>query len=155
MQQVTRGFQRIRRKIASYSKVDFTKPFSRNDIMKQDLQVSGETCFGWEWDLRTKECSMCHDNEMCGLIFDARQKKLEAKLDKNSPRLDAIDFDGIDRANLFSWLKVEQRTTKELLDKVTEMSNCPEPDTVREWVKSYIIGNPKLYTAGGIVLIRN
>ncbi len=151
--QTVEGSQKHRKK-PTYGEVDLTKPVSKSQYAKMDKELYGDTCFGREWDMETRECQMCHDSEMCGLICHTRLKKMEAKLDQEVKKLDTLDFDGIKQSQLFMWLKAEQRTSKELLEKVKSMSNCTDPTVIKAWTISFIKADSRLSVQNKLVLVR-
>ena len=137
-------------------KQDLSKPLNLQEVMDEDIDVHGEdSCFGTEFDIEHKKCSICADSEVCGIMFHNIQKRTVKRFERdNVPLLDLTDFDGIDYDTLVIWLSSKPRTVDALFDKVQEISKCPDDDTVAYFVRSFIKDSPRLYTQDSIVKIR-
>ncbi len=144
---------RVKRSTPTFPDVDMSKPVNKKEIMSQ---IDSEDCFSREWHPEDKLCSMCADMELCGILFHARQNKRVKQLEKEEGGfLDTTDFEAIDKDSLFGWLSAKSRTTQQLFDQIKLMSNCPDDDTVKYWMKSFIVSHPKLATKGGVVVIKD
>lgn len=128
--------------------VDFTVP-----INKAAIKLDG--CFGKEWDVATKECKVCAERDLCGIIFkdvvDAKANEQEEKL--GSLFLDKSDFrfTDIQMQELFDWVKSGETATNEFVIKVMQMANSSDQTAGIEATKRIISEHELLYSKSGKV----
>lgn len=119
--------------------VDLFIPVNAKEVMQQDLEKNGKSCFTHLWEPANKLCSMCADKEVCGILFHKRLKSRVAKWEETVPTpLDLADFEGISYSGVLLWLNTKQRSFNELVEYITEKSNCSDEVTVKFWCKSFI-----------------
>lgn len=143
---------RIPRKKPTHKDVDTLLPVNKKKVMANDVARNGASCFSHLWNMETKDCGSCHDNEMCGIMFASRLKRKVKEFEaEKPPMLDVIDFDGITRKSIMMWLRTQERTGKEFIDHVEVLSKCPDRETVKMWCKSFIKDSDRLYVQDGVI----
>jgi len=115
--------------------VDLLKPYTPS-VLKDD------ECFGNMWDPQHKDCSICADIEVCGLLYQqttiaAKKKKFE---DENGPTLDLTEFSNVDLKKLEAVAAKYQEekdpmTLDELMDAVASLAKTKDTVAVREYLK--------------------
>lgn len=144
--------ERIAHTVNKAADLDLTKPVPTKQLM---AEVNEEDCYTQLWNPEDKLCSICASFEICGILYNARLTKKVAKREKDKGGyLDNMHFDSIDKDELIQWLRIKPRTTQQLVDKIAKFSECPDPDTIIYWVKSFIIETPEIKTKGGIVIVK-
>jgi len=135
--------------------VDFLVPINLEKNMADDIEIHGESCFGFKWDMKNKWCIMCNDKEVCGVQFHAQVKKLADEFLEGKPTpLDLTDFEGINRNTLLIWLKTKPRTFDDMLEMVAELSNCSDEETVKFWCKSFLKDNEQLGVKNRVIFFK-
>lgn len=116
--------------------VDLTKPINHEDVKSK---VTG-ACFGKEWDMGSRECPLCADNEVCGIIMGgAVKQKVKTVEDAHAMFLDATDFLnlGKDGNKILEHIESGVTTTQQLIAKVKEIAKTADDYAAIEWVKRY------------------
>jgi len=132
--------------------VDISKPLNKKELL---ASVAADDCYTREWKPDDRLCVLCASNTICGILYNHRQNKRIKKMEKEEGGfLDSSDFDGIDREALIEWLKVEQRTTLQLIAHVQELSDCPDEKTVQYWCRSFILETKGIGTKEGKVIVK-
>ena len=132
-------------------KVDLTIPIDKTKITTQE----GD-CFGKEWDPETKECAMCADSEVCGIIFDDQVRSTISKKESESKYLDQVDAN-LDVQKIKNIVKYtcdcnEPTTVEELFEYCKYKTGLKSDEAVIDIMKRLIKSTPELYTKDGIVL---
>lgn len=144
--------ERKPRKSGTYEKVDLTRPVNADKVMSKDVELYGDSCFGKEWSPEEKACSVCHDQEMCGLVFHNNQRKTVAAWEAvNPPTLDKHNLDTFDKQEMLEWVKKAPRSFKDFVEYVYDRANIADKTTVVYWCKSYILDSPVLTASKGMV----
>ncbi|MCB9047638.1 MAG: hypothetical protein H6550_16005 [Chitinophagales bacterium] len=140
----------------NYEKVDYTIPVKTDKVMAYDQKKFGDTCFGKEWAPNERLCAMCHDIDICGMVFHANVKKLVAKVEESEPApfLDKTDLDGVDRNAVIIWIQTKPRKFSEMVDYVYAMAGCSDKETVRYWCKSFVLDNDHLTAEKGTIYFK-
>lgn len=117
--------------------VDLTKP-----VNLEDFPIDENDCFGGEWDMMQKECQLCADNEICGILFGNRVvkpriKEFEEK--QGQPFLDLMDFSLIDTEQIKDGL--DGMTVAAFFEFVKKMAKASDDVAVKEWVKRFLVEN--------------
>jgi len=128
------------------TKMDLSKPV---DITK--IPLKDEDCFGKEHDLRANECKMCHDSELCGIIYSANQKKAVKKFEGNKLFLGDADFNLIDKEKMLS--EIRNMSSQDFLDLVMMRANCADEQAAINWMKKWIQEEPRLSVKNGLVKV--
>jgi len=124
------------RKKKTHGDLDLTKPIDKTKLIQED-------CFGKEWDMGSKDCPICHDNEVCGILFSDLVKKKSKQIQKGKPTfLDKAFFSkklttALDKA-LSDRGEVE---LEEVYDVVKLKANVSDRVAIREWVKRFANDN--------------
>lgn len=115
--------------------VDLLKPYTPS-VLKDD------ECFGNMWDPQHKDCSICADIEVCGLLYQqttiaAKKRNFEKE---NGPTLDMTDFSRVDLKKLEAVAAQYQKnkdpmTLNELMDAVASLAKTKDIVAVREFLK--------------------
>lgn len=146
----TRNISRQASKVKHFNELDLL-----STVIREDMLDTKETtdCFG-HWDLRDKSCSVCADNEVCGIVTAERLQKKAKEMEKIEKYLDVSELDVLDKEVIKVWLAIKERTVDELVDKVMAESKNYDETAVIEWIKRFIKGDDELYTKDGIVKLR-
>jgi len=135
------------------SKVDLTVPV---DLSLH--KVSGG-CFGKAWDMSTKECGKCADNELCGILFkevvDQKAKAVEDNL--GTKFLDTADFSRVTVEDVLSYIGDVgdgELTVQELLNYVMAKANCDDRKAAVEYVKRLVKVDNVIRTKEGLVWLK-
>lgn len=132
--------------------VDLTVP-----VDKGKFEVSEQKCFGKLWDMRTKECPKCADNELCAILtkdrIDADASKVEDKTE--AVFLDKADFAALTDKVVLEFVKERERTSRELLEFVMETANVSDVPACVEWIKRFVRDRKLIKITDGIVCLRN
>jgi len=137
---------------------DFSKPLNLAELEKF---VDGDDCFGSLWDLRAKECPMCADKEMCGVLYNEnlRRKVKEFEQEEEVIMLDRSDFealDGIDAALINGDVvgDVIGMQVGDFIDAIMSKANTSDEEAAVLWAKRFIKRNRNIYTKSGIICKR-
>lgn len=129
--------ERIRRKEPTYTNIDYTKPVDTEAYIKE---VEDGDCFSVLFQADDSSCALCADKHLCHRLYHDRQTKKVKQLEKNKGGyLDSSRFDCLPAEDVLTWLKRKPRTGKQFIDKVAEISRCPDRPTVHAWCKSFIL----------------
>jgi len=98
-----------------------------------------DDCFGKEWDPSDKDCSICHDVEICGILkqstIKSRKKEIEKKV---GPMLDQTAFEkvpvGLIVDNIKTWSKSDPATYDELFESISLHAQTKDGVAVREFI---------------------
>lgn len=114
--------------------VDLSIPIDRS-IFSGEPQ---DSCFGKEWDLSDRKCSLCNDKDICGIQFqdtvNKKAKELEAKI--GTPYLDLSDFKSVTKTALSRRLKFGKTTTAQLIQIVGELACSGDTVAIKEYIKN-------------------
>lgn len=138
----------MRKEIKDKEDRDLTKPIDKT-ISKDS------SCFGKAWDVTAKECKICAERDVCGILFkdtvDIKAKEVEVA--SGSMFLDRSDFKFTEEEliNLKASIVSGVTTVKELLLKVATLAESSDKVAITEHTKRLIVGDPNLYTKDGLV----
>ena len=104
-----------KQKLPDIEKHDPLTPFSLEEIGS-----NGDPCFGKAYDLKTKECKLCGDSELCAIkmsqLLNVTRKELEEK--NKYKDLDMLE----DIAGIKKYIRGQIRKGKERKEIVTKTS---------------------------------
>src|SRR5687768_15964280 len=112
----------------SYSNVDLTKPLKMNNFV-----TAGGDCFGELWDITHKQCSVCSDNAICGIVTGHNARQMAQQMHKIKTYLDVSERDCVDVDTDKLLHDFKPRLVAELIDKVMERSKTTVEIAVKEW----------------------
>ena len=104
---------------------DIFKPISTIDI----LGTKNDPCFGKSYDLTTKECKMCGDSELCGIVFAQSMNKTRDEIEKEQHFKDLdtlIDIPGVQK--YMRGLKRKGDDRKTIIEKSMKKFEVPKKD---------------------------
>lgn len=137
----------IRTRRETKTKLDLSKPVDTDSIPLNE----GE-CFGKEWDMGTKECQYCADNEVCGLLMSNVVNKKVTELESKEEFLDLTDF------TLVKIKELEEKclgyTTQQLVDTITKTARATDEVAVIEFIKNWIRNSDKVKIKEGVLCQR-
>lgn len=113
---------------------DLSEVLNLNDIVTNDSD-----CFGRLFDLSASACGMCHDNDVCGVVFDHYENKPKKKIVKR-PFVDLYNFQAV-RDSSLPKLLVEyegEYSREELFKAVSEIANCDDANLVNDFITSLL-----------------
>jgi hypothetical protein len=113
--------------------VDLRYPIKIENI---DMSNTGD-CFGKEYDITTKECPMCADNEVCAVVF--MKKGLVDKVEKQR-EIDGVEY--LDECRLLEideeevYGSIESGVTKvvSIVQYLKKEGKTSDDDAVKEWI---------------------
>lgn len=118
--------------------IDLTTLVSVDKLMEDNAK---DDCFGREWDPQDKDCTLCHDVEICGIVAQEQIKKKTKKLEKEKgPFLDSTAFEKvpIDKivATITAWAdEGDPATLDELIDDISAKAKTKDIVAVKEYIK--------------------
>lgn len=129
-------------------RLDLTKPINTDDM------ATGEyDCFGKEWDMSSKECPLCADRDICGILFkdkvDKKTKDIERK--GKAKFLDNADFDSLTDKSITDFIDSGVTTSKELIEFGIRKTNCDDVVAVKNKVKEFVKKSNKISIKKGTV----
>lgn len=131
---------------------DLKKPLTKTE---KSRLISSDDCFGLEYDLRTKECRLCADNELCCLLFKG---KLDEKVNNyevnNEATLDKADLSLINKEEIYGLCKRRsgELSTKELVGILMDISHLTDEISIIEYLKRFKV-EYNISIKGGIVYV--
>lgn len=118
----------MRKATAKYD-VDMSKPLE--DIVSTD-------CFGFEYDAREHECSICSSANACAMMFRKHRTKMKlADIGRNNNLIDQVNFDRINKKKLFTTLVTTETLYADLEIYVKKRAKCKSPQMVEWWIKLF------------------
>lgn len=141
---------------------DLTRPldvdFSRTLLERADAQVAD--CFTKLWDPRATECTVCADNEVCGIQFGYRVKGAGAArmLEEGVQPLDSSDLATLPLAEVYRevWALATERafTSADFVSYLQQRAKTDDRVALIEWIKRFIAHyRPVFKIAAGIVVV--
>jgi hypothetical protein len=121
--------------------VDLTVPLNPS-------QFTSDECFGNAWEPSDKDCSICADIEICGILYQDKIKKKEAtiKAKQKSHFIDVGDFAKVPEVKVIKICKRyfddgEPLTLEELMELVIEYAEISDHTAVLNYIKRLLAGN--------------
>lgn len=117
--------------------IDLTSLLDPSELMSDNP----DDCFGKEWDPQDKDCSICHDVEICGIVkqqeIQSRKKKVE---DTKGPMLDQTAFEKVPIEKITTTMKNwaedgDPSTYEELEETIMASAQTKDKVAVREYIK--------------------
>jgi hypothetical protein len=128
--------EKVKKSQPLHPDLDITKPIN---VDKITAQLDVDDCYGYEWMPDHVSCCMCAAKDICGIIYNERQKNYIKQRDKEHQYLDVVRFDEIEPDDMITWLAYKPRSGKQFIDKVQKFSECSDRVTCQQWVKSFLI----------------
>ena len=100
-----------------------------------------EDCFGELWDPQDKDCAICHDVEICGIVKqEDTKKKVKAIEKREGPMLDQTAFEKVPIEKIVQNIKEwaadgDPATYEELADQISKSAQTKDSVAVREYIK--------------------
>ena len=116
--------------------VDLRYPIKIENI---DMSNTGD-CFGKEYDITTKECPMCADNEVCAVVFmkTGIVTKIEEQQQKDGVEyLDECGLLEIDDKTLYDSIESGKTTVGIIARYLKKEGKTSDDDAVKEWIKRF------------------
>lgn len=115
------------------TEVDLTKPVS-------NLKVTEGDCFGQEWNPQSKDCSICADNEICGIKYQEIIKTKKTSYEKKqSYPLDMTDFKNVNMDKIVNIIAKYQDDEpleyEEVEELIMKAAKTKDKIAVREFIK--------------------
>lgn len=111
---------------------------------KELMTDNPEDCFGKAWDPQDKDCAICHDVEICGIVKQEAIKKRVKKVEKEKgPMLDQTAFEKVPQekivAGLTEWANDgEPATYEELSEQIGKLARTKDEVAIREYIKRFL-----------------
>lgn len=115
------------------------------------MELSEDDCFGRMWNPSDIACTSCAAKLHCGIIFDREVRNKAKRIEEeHGTYLDNTSFDGFDQDDFVASVILNPgvRTVDELFDILTEVSQCPDEETIVMFIKS-MMSEHRLKTVGG------
>jgi hypothetical protein len=119
------------------TEVDLLKPVNLDDFK----QLSEGDCFGNMWDPKDKDCSVCADIEVCGILYqDKHIKPKVKKFEEETIPLDLARFETVPWNKIKTLIQKYEKDGKpmmldELIEIVSEQAKIKDPQTVMLYIK--------------------
>lgn len=103
--------------------------------------ITGDDCFGKEWDPSDKDCAICHDVEICGIVAQEGLKKKKRDLEKKKgPFLDMTAFEKVPMdsivTNIINYAEDgDPATMDELIETIGDKAQTKDKVAIREYIK--------------------
>jgi hypothetical protein len=120
----------------------------------KELIISDDDCFGRLFDLSLSSCSMCHDNDVCAVVYDHHSNKKKIK-EVKKPFIDVYNFDAVRKSDLNNTLKNNPGVySREMLfDAVSSIANCDNVNLVNDFINS-LLEELKMKIEDGFIVYR-
>jgi hypothetical protein len=118
--------------------------------------TTGDGCFGKEWNPQDRDCSVCADIELCGIIYqDTKVTPKRKKFEKEKSPLDMADFMAVEWPKILGVIESLQRgedpmTLEELTGVVKDQSKVTNEELLKTYVRIKLVEH-NLKTDGTIV----
>ena len=105
------------------------------------LMGNGTDCFGNEWDPTDKDCAICHDVEICGIVYQEKIKGKKRKAEsEKGPFLDQTAFENVPVDKIVKsvrqWAEDDDPATyEELEEQIMDSAKTKDKVAVREFIK--------------------
>lgn len=115
---------------------DLTVLLKPEELMSDDP----EDCFGREWDPRDKDCSLCHDVEICGIVRQADIQKAKKKIEREKgPFLDETAFEKVPVEKLVETIRQyaeddDPALYEEIEEAVEKTARTKDKVAIREYI---------------------
>jgi len=119
-----------------------------------DFQTTPVDCFGSLWDITSKQCQICSDNEICGIVTGNAVRQKAKEMDKVKQFLDLSELDCINEEAIKLWLAMKPRPVADLVARVHKDGKTPDEVAVIEWIKRFVKANERIFIKDGIVCTR-
>ena len=108
----------------------------------EKFKLAEDDCFGKEWSPQHKECSTCHDSDVCGIIYTQltlKNKVKEVEGSQNAKFLDLVNFKRIDKKALYSEIesKSGEINVESVIKYIKHYSRCSDDESVITWLKNF------------------
>jgi len=100
-----------------------------------------DDCFGRSWEPQDKDCAVCHDVEICGIVKQEEIKGKVKKLEKEKgPFLDQTAFDNVPIEKIVTEMKNwaeenDPATYDELEETIAKSAKTKDTVAIREYIK--------------------
>jgi hypothetical protein len=124
--------------------VDLLKPVDIK-YLQSKRSLMGE-CYGTEFDIFDKSCSICHDNATCGILYkDFLAKKIKEK-GVNNTYLDTVDFTDVNNMaeKIAETIRESEKSKKPmrvdaLYKFISKKAKIVDKVAIIEWIRRFII----------------
>ncbi len=102
---------------------------------------NADDCFGKEWDPQDRDCSLCHDVEICGIVKQQTIETRKQKIEKDKgPFLDMTAFEKVPMdkiaINLKNWAAEDDPASlEELEETIGKAARTKDKVAIREYIK--------------------
>jgi hypothetical protein len=128
-----------------------TVPTVTLSVLMDAYTLTDDDCFGKEWDLNDKSCSMCSMQGICMILKTQTVKKQGDLLGVEfGPFVDTIDFEDVPTTSILEALKAQSYSMEDLRIVFAEFSKCKDEHTVAIKVNQFIRNNKLTLTNGFI-----
>lgn len=112
------------------------------DKAKKKIMVNRpeDDCFSQMWDMSTRACQICADNEVCGILYaDVVKAKVQVFESTHSPTLDKADLSLICEEEVMQLItsKSGSLTATELVDYLKKKARLDDDIAIVEWIKRF------------------
>jgi|WetSurMetagenome_2_1015567.scaffolds.fasta_scaffold914003_1 hypothetical protein len=137
------------------TKVDLLVPMVPGDIHPEEQT----DCFGLEYSPTDRDCSICSDQDICGIVYSEKVKIKKKSFEvENGPTLDMTDFKGVDMNNIERLARKyetegEPMTFEELQNAIKMLANTKDEEAVIQFIKREL-PLTKIYLKEGVCRVR-
>lgn len=118
--------------------------------------TTGDGCFGKEWNPQDRDCSVCADIELCGIIYqETHVTPKRKKFEKDNNPLDMADFESVDWNKIVKVIKAwdkgdEPMELEELISTIKDQSKVTNEELLKTYVRIKLVEH-NLKTDGKII----
>jgi len=137
------------------SEIDLLKPVNVSQI-----KIDDKDCFGNMWDPQDKDCSICADAEVCGIIYQEHHIKPKTeKFEKQETPLDLMNFNKVEWEKIIKLVKRYEGEGSpllfdELVDIVCDYASTKDRVTAEIYITK-ILPEHNLVEKNGAIQISN
>jgi len=141
----------MRTKKEEKTKIDLSIP-----VNIDSYNLSEEDCFGNLWLPSDNDCSLCADNELCGVIYSNKIKKKKAEFEFDNKTIDNTRFNEVNwdliKKQAINYKKENNPMTfTELFMYVKDVSKCDNDVVIETYIEANLL-NHNLCKKDGLIL---
>jgi len=120
------------------TKMDLLQPVNVGELKQL---IKDDDCFGKEWNPQHKDCSICADVEVCGIIYqDTKVMPAKVKFDKETLPLDMATFEAVNWGQIKKLVRQYEKDDEPLsMDELVEIamtqSGMKDPQIVMLYIE--------------------
>ena len=139
------------------TKVNLLTPVDPKSIVTEEQS----DCFGQEYNPRDRDCSICSDIQLCGLVYAEKTKDKKVAFEiQHGPLMDITDFKGVDIVRIEKLVKKyeeeqEPMTFEELQKLIQDQAATKDVEAIIQFIKRTIPISNLIIREGHIYVRQN